>query len=1158
MRIARFDLLRYGKFTDRSLTLPRADQDFHFIVGPNEAGKSTLRAAIQDLLFGIETRSRFNFLHPHHEMRLGARLEREGGQDAGPLDFIRLKARTNTLKTPGGATLPEEALSPFLGQVDRHFFDQMFGLDHQRLVAGGEQILNASNDIGRILFQAAAGIGGLGEIREQLEQEADRLWSKRKSDNREYYQASAQLEQAKADLDRATVRAKDWLAARERVGDLQADLERTSAGCQVLEQERDRLQRVWRIATPLANLRDREERLAVLGAVPTLPEEAGAQLARAERDIAMASQSLQLHEAQVVDLTARRDALHPDPAILERATEIAALAEQRQRLGNHERDIGRRLEEVRVLWQQVQNGARQLGWPDEDETALGQRLPGRLVRSAINELLRRHEALAQTLASAEETIRARQRELQVIDADLVALPGTQPPPALPKALVAARDLGNISVQQLQLDGQVARLTRDLDRALLALGEGHPALDHLSSLALPAPREITDIIQWRATLESSAAKLADGLRELRAEVGRLELETRQYQATHKPVTLAEVRERRAQRDATWGGIKAGALALAETADRFEQQIASADVLSDQRHDKAQEAAGLQARLDRLEQLLQQQRDLEALVQENDRDLTAHHQDWERQIAHIGLPGLPLARVESWRAARERVLRAVEALEEDRAGRDAFGRRVTAASQALARALGTLAPDGESQGLAALLPLAEEVVTSARQAADKRELLANQKVRALATLAENRQRREEAHQAMAAWRSELQQNLALAHLPPDTPLGALQEALDLFAEMHRDLEKIRELRVNRIDMMRRDLADFAGTAQTLARGLAPELAPEAADGIALALARRLQQETAAAQDRDRLQAALTQATGEAQADRARLTVAQATLDPLRQRLPPGADLEILREAIRRSDHQRQLGTERDQFHEQLLKDGDGLDPGALEAERAGIDVLAIPARVSALREEIEQLVSQQNQRTADLRLAEANLARIAGQDEAAQAEARRQEALARMGNAVERFVRVHTAAKLLRWSIERFREHKQGPLLARASAIFRGLTGGALERLQVDYDIQPPTLLGQRPNGARVHIEGMSEGTRDQLYLALRLAALELHLRQTPPLPFIADDLFINYDNGRARAGFAALADLSRLTQVIFLSHHHHLVELASEVFGGDLNVLDLEV
>jgi uncharacterized protein YhaN len=46
MRISRLDLLRYGKFTEKSVSLPKAEKDFHLIVGPNEAGKSTLRNAI--------------------------------------------------------------------------------------------------------------------------------------------------------------------------------------------------------------------------------------------------------------------------------------------------------------------------------------------------------------------------------------------------------------------------------------------------------------------------------------------------------------------------------------------------------------------------------------------------------------------------------------------------------------------------------------------------------------------------------------------------------------------------------------------------------------------------------------------------------------------------------------------------------------------------------------------------------------------------------------------------------------------------------------------------------------------------------------------------------------------------------------------------------
>ncbi len=187
----------------------------------------------------------------------------------------------------------------------------------------------------------------------------------------------------------------------------------------------------------------------------------------------------------------------------------------------------------------------------------------------------------------------------------------------------------------------------------------------------------------------------------------------------------------------------------------------------------------------------------------------------------------------------------------------------------------------------------------------------------------------------------------------------------------------------------------------------------------------------------------------------------------------------------------------------------------------------------------------------------LGKIAGQSEAAQAESQRQEALARMSNAAERYIKVYTAAKLLRWSIERFRESKQGPMLLRASQIFCGLTRGAFNKLVVDYESDPLRLSGQRAAGELVDIDGMSEGTRDQLYLALRLAALELHLVQSIPLPFIADDLFINYDDVRAKAGLEALAELSKMTQVIFLTHHEHLVPVAQEVFGERLNVVALD-
>jgi uncharacterized protein YhaN len=84
-----------------------------------------------------------------------------------------------------------------------------------------------------------------------------------------------------------------------------------------------------------------------------------------------------------------------------------------------------------------------------------------------------------------------------------------------------------------------------------------------------------------------------------------------------------------------------------------------------------------------------------------------------------------------------------------------------------------------------------------------------------------------------------------------------------------------------------------------------------------------------------------------------------------------------------------------------------------------------------------------------------------------------------------------------------------------------------------------------SSTRAPVEQMSEGTRDQLYLALRLAALDQQLGRAEPLPLIVDDLFINFDDRRSAAGFEALAEIAQKTQVIFFTHHRHLVDLAQK-------------
>ena len=93
-----------------------------------------------------------------------------------------------------------------------------------------------------------------------------------------------------------------------------------------------------------------------------------------------------------------------------------------------------------------------------------------------------------------------------------------------------------------------------------------------------------------------------------------------------------------------------------------------------------------------------------------------------------------------------------------------------------------------------------------------------------------------------------------------------------------------------------------------------------------------------------------------------------------------------------------------------------------------------------------------------------------------------------------------------------------------------------------------------NNEPLGVEAMSDGTADQLYLAIRLAGLESYLETHESMPLIMDDILIHFDDRRAAATLSVLAELSGRTQIIFFTHHHHLVELAKTHIPGDRLVI----
>jgi len=170
-------------------------------------------------------------------------------------------------------------------------------------------------------------------------------------------------------------------------------------------------------------------------------------------------------------------------------------------------------------------------------------------------------------------------------------------------------------------------------------------------------------------------------------------------------------------------------------------------------------------------------------------------------------------------------------------------------------------------------------------------------------------------------------------------------------------------------------------------------------------------------------------------------------------------------------------------------------------------------------------------------------IDGSDATVQAREAMERAAASVRANMSPWIRSRLAHGLLAESLKRFRERAQGPMLNSASAYLSRMTRGELVRLLSDDAGKEPTLIAERRSGSNVRVEEMSEGTLDQLYLALRLAALDLRRAAGVDLPTIFDDVLMTSDDERSGAILEALTDFARDSQVVLFTHHRHLVDLA---------------
>jgi uncharacterized protein YhaN len=263
----------------------------------------------------------------------------------------------------------------------------------------------------------------------------------------------------------------------------------------------------------------------------------------------------------------------------------------------------------------------------------------------------------------------------------------------------------------------------------------------------------------------------------------------------------------------------------------------------------------------------------------------------------------------------------------------------------------------------------------------------------------------------------------------------------------------------------------------------------------------------------------------------------------------DLDGLDQVIARRATAHRLTQEVAGLRDDLADTAGGLAEEVLRAEIAATSADVAASELSAVKQAHQAIIDEISDLAAELTEAQAGEKEASTGADAADAAQAAETARATIADLTAQYIRAKSAATMLRWAINRHRETRQAPLLARAGAIMANVTAGRFRGLALDWNRgDEPVIVAERADAGRCGVENMSEGTRDQLFLALRLAAIEERAADHA-MPLICDDLFITADDARSGRLFRQMKELSASTQVIIFTHHGHLEGVARETIGS---------
>jgi uncharacterized protein YhaN len=1120
------------------------------VVAPNGAGKSVLRRAFHDLLFDIPQQSAMKFRHGYPGMALHAEAI-DGDGVAFGFGWVRGG------KPEPRVTTDAARFAALRSGVTPQQLERLFALDTRGLRDGGTD-LKGGTTLASALLAGTGELTSAKSVRAIIEARRQANWGAGKS-KPPLNAAARKLDDARR-LARAAVQRPEGRERAERELDGRRE-EHDGAKQAVIDARADtrRLNRIALTRPHLQALAAAEQWLAQHPDAPALPAGLDQRLADARGAAATAQATHDAAQSALVMATEALDRIKRDPIATGLTGRLGLLPGA---LGEAEKtttDIGTRRAELAAKLEDVRSALRAIGAAVPEHRA-GDVIPTLGLMAEARVAITREAGLSKALELAEEGVAKVREALETAEAEPEATA------LLPDGLVALLSAIRADrVNPAQHGAELAEATRAASAhvtRLLALAPGWSGTAQaLRALAVPSEAAFERLDGDVRAASSKSKSARDHLTKLVGEhdAARMALDGLREQPLPDDKRIAAARLERDQgmrlvlrrafgtppaieEESAYAGMEPVALV-------YERQVRSADELADQRAaelGRVQEAERL-ARL--LEDGVGPLARGEVDAAEAAGELEAARRVWASAVGPLGLdPAATMAELRKALAARLQVVEAVGA--EEAASCAQVALRAAHHDWAV-RLADLLAVPVE--GLEALLGRADGLVASVRAA----EHVALQRRTALDAARRGKRdaaaARSKAERDLEEWRVKWTGLLKGLHRPDGESPTAVSAVLDGIVTLdthHRAAVSLRR----RIDDMQDNLGRFASDVAGLAKDFGIEGASpvETARRLIARAAEAASAESAWRQARLGLDQAreivggcedeLSKAKGELAAVVAACGAATA------------ADAEARIAASR--DH-TEYSAQRDAARRSILEHGDGLPGAALRAEADAVPVEEMGARRRKAEEEATAATTRAESAAVRFDQLRTALGAEAGATAAVDARADYEAAIAEFSRRLEEQLVLSLAGSMLGDALRAVEEQAGGSSLARVSEAFAAVTDGAYHLESRDGADGEELHAVERAHPQELKsLDDLSEGTRDQLYLALRMVALRDHCTSATALPFIADDILQTFDDARAAATLRAFGELSQDLQVIVLTHHAHLGRMAAELGDGQVHLVIL--